>query len=411
MSVPGGPAVFGAAAAAAALAGLLRGIAPGALAGALGGILLVWSDLAGPGRLEAAILDLPLAFLPLALGVAMGVGRDRSANRVRYTGDRAAEAAIHHLRTEAEAAMARIEGLHRSEAAMRRMAETIRLLGGRESVADAAAAVEGIAQDLLGRGRTRLVAETSIPPEAEGEVARRALGRHRPVLEAGADGRSAAAVPFDARSAGRFALVASTSEGERPLDDGDRRLLFAVGGAAALALSSADLAERTARAARLDGLTGLLLRNPFMEILEDEVLRAWRTHRDLAVAILDIDRFKSVNDAFGHAAGDEALRGVAEAVRAWVPPEATAGRYGGEEFAVVLPGADVPSSAERFEDLRARIERTCRRPDGAPLTASIGVASVRRASGKNDAPAILHLADKALYRAKEGGRNRVELVP
>lgn len=133
--------------------------------------------------------------------------------------------------------------------------------------------------------------------------------------------------------------------------------------------------------------------------------------REVAVLMLDLDHFKAVNDEFGHAIGDKALRTVADALRANTRVFDSVARYGGEEFVVVMPGASIDDAVQAAERLRQAVETTLFAWDVGTqfrLTVSVGVAG---ASSPPVTPeALLHAADLALYAAKRGGRNRVEVA-
>jgi diguanylate cyclase (GGDEF)-like protein len=127
-----------------------------------------------------------------------------------------------------------------------------------------------------------------------------------------------------------------------------------------------------------------------------------------SVALLDVDHFKSINDQHGHPAGDEVLRTIAAHLRAQVPEPAFFGRLGGEEFLVVLPGADTAAALAAGERLREAIrglEMSQWFADGLGITASLGVATQR--DGAETSTTLLQRADAALYEAKRSGRNRV----
>ncbi len=166
----------------------------------------------------------------------------------------------------------------------------------------------------------------------------------------------------------------------------------------------ADLREMAAT----DMLTGLPNRRHFLGQLEQENARVSRAEEKCAaVLMIDIDHFKMVNDTFGHAAGDHVLRHLATLMREDLRKIDTLGRLGGEEFAVILPGAD-SSAAEVFaERLRKQVAETPAVLDAwtIPLTISIGVTEIK--PGDVSAGDALTRADRALYRAKECGRNRV----
>jgi diguanylate cyclase (GGDEF)-like protein len=165
-----------------------------------------------------------------------------------------------------------------------------------------------------------------------------------------------------------------------------------------------ELRQRNAeleRASRTDALTGL----PNRRHLEDQLQRLAAEAPPLSVLLLDIDRFKLVNDTRGHAAGDEVLRVVAGRLREAARPGDLPGRWGGEEFLVVLPGTGATEAASLGERVRATIAAAPVPLEDAPLpvTASVGVAS-----GAGDGwEGLVRRADAGLYAAKEGGRDRV----
>src|SRR5256885_5927022 len=162
-----------------------------------------------------------------------------------------------------------------------------------------------------------------------------------------------------------------------------------------------------------DLLTGLWNRGVIMELLQRELQRGRRDQQAGSVTLLlgDIDHFKNVNDTFGHAAGDEALRSVAKLLTDSVRNYDAVSRYGGEEFLLVLPGCDAKVGADRAEHIRQAIESTVLVTGDAkiPLTMSLGMAN-----GADwpvlDAEALIRKSDEALYRAKSDGRNRVVIA-
>lgn len=162
-----------------------------------------------------------------------------------------------------------------------------------------------------------------------------------------------------------------------------------------------------------DSLTGLLNRRAIEEHAAAELQRAAREGTPLSLILLDIDHFKAVNDHHGHGAGDEALRLVAATLTGGTRRYQWTGRWGGEEFLLVLPRAGQPEAVAVAERLRLRIAATpLRLPDGGALTlrASLGVATA--APGDiYDLAALIHHADEALYRAKREGRDRVCVRP
>ena len=152
--------------------------------------------------------------------------------------------------------------------------------------------------------------------------------------------------------------------------------------------------------------TGLLNHSAILENLRKEALRARREATDLGVILIDIDHFKSVNDKFGHMAGDTVLREVARRLRAGVRPYDCIGRYGGEEFVVLAPGCNLENTKALAERFRASIaaEPINDAAISITITASLGVSS---AGANRTADQILKAADDALYAAKAKGRNRV----
>lgn len=159
--------------------------------------------------------------------------------------------------------------------------------------------------------------------------------------------------------------------------------------------------------ASIDALTGMANRRAFRGSLRAELRRADREHYPVALVALDLDHFKDVNDEQGHAAGDEALRAVAEAIRAELRPSDACGRIGGDEFMVALPRTNAVDAAGVVERLRRSVARLGLGPAGRKVTLSMGVAEFPTHSlGDED---LMRLADIALYRAKEAGRNRHEI--
>lgn len=154
--------------------------------------------------------------------------------------------------------------------------------------------------------------------------------------------------------------------------------------------------------ATTDGLTGIANRRTFQAWLEAECLRTKRYHSPLALIMLDVDHFKSLNDTYGHQAGDEILKMMGRLLTSSARNTDLVARYGGEEFAVILVNTDKAAAQEAAERLRRRIE-TEQWPH-RPVTASIGIASW--GPGADNASELISQADKALYFSKKTGRNR-----
>lgn len=176
----------------------------------------------------------------------------------------------------------------------------------------------------------------------------------------------------------------------------------------ASALANVSLRENLRVQSIRDVLTGLYNRRFLEEAMAIEEQRALREGSAVGLAMLDIDYFKRFNDTFGHDAGDALLREIGSFLRAQVREGDTACRYGGEEFTLILPGADLASTCQRAETLRrnaALLEVVYHNRPLGPITLSIGVASYPQHG--NSMPDVLKAADRALYRAKHAGRNRV----
>jgi two-component system, cell cycle response regulator len=168
------------------------------------------------------------------------------------------------------------------------------------------------------------------------------------------------------------------------------------------------LEERLELMATHDTLTNLLNRRALYTSAQTELNRSVRENSPLSLIMLDIDHFKSVNDAYGHPAGDKALCLVAETLLQNKRDYDLVGRWGGEEFLALLPRtslADARTIAERF---RAGIEAArLQMPEGAVVTVTVSLGVSSTASGSLDIEALIHQADQALYLAKNSGRNRV----
>ncbi|MBB1088989.1 GGDEF domain-containing protein [Lysobacter sp. SG-8] len=165
--------------------------------------------------------------------------------------------------------------------------------------------------------------------------------------------------------------------------------------------------EEVYQLATHDALTELCNRRHFIELADKEIARAQRHARPLALCIVDVDLFKPVNDQYGHIAGDGVLRRIAMVMRELVRGEDLAARIGGEEFAVLLPEADLDAAAHFAERLRAAVaaEPFVLGGEARRLTVSIGIAGLSTAHGSRSR--LMQAADAALYRAKESGRDRV----
>jgi diguanylate cyclase (GGDEF)-like protein len=212
-------------------------------------------------------------------------------------------------------------------------------------------------------------------------------------------------------TAGGELLGLLTLEGVNTATPQFRRMLQLLANVSALAIKNARLFQRIAEMARRDGLTGLLNHASFQERLRELVDTAQCQQLPLTVIMADVDRFKSINDNYGHPVGDQVLREVGRIWRTVVPEYALSARYGGEEFICAIPGMALDRASDLAEALRHTIETL-------PLSFERGVLSVTASFGvaqlglpARNATELVRLVDEALYQSKRAGRNRVTLVP
>lgn len=222
-------------------------------------------------------------------------------------------------------------------------------------------------------------------------------------------------VPMVAHSDNLGVLAVSTPDEAlaRELADGyKRQVVQTLASQAALGLANLRLREQLRAESRSDPLTGLYNRRHFEDCMVRERLRAKRVGREFALLAIDIDRFKAINDRYGHAAGDDVLRAVGRTIRDCVRASDTAYRIGGEEFVVLLPDTDEHGALVVAESLRNAIAAaSIAMPHGlrTTVTVSIGVAALHPSS---PVPwrELVACADRALYAAKAAGRNTVVAV-
>lgn len=162
--------------------------------------------------------------------------------------------------------------------------------------------------------------------------------------------------------------------------------------------------ERIEKLSKTDVLTGLANRRRFMSYLEKMISQAHRHSDPLSLTMIDLDKFKEVNDTYGHSAGDDVLSALGELLSEETRKEDLAGRIGGEEFAVILTQTDIEKADKYAERIRRKIHEL--EVDGVPekISASLGISSLRTG---DDPESLLKRADSALYEAKESGRNKV----
>jgi diguanylate cyclase (GGDEF)-like protein len=250
----------------------------------------------------------------------------------------------------------------------------------------------------------RVVAESAI--EATGAAGCAVIGPNGELARAGDPDEHDAQIELPLRAGGsdfgRLVLYDDTELTARQIET-----VTLLAAQVVIALENARLHRIVERQALLDSLTGLANRRSIEEALRSELARAARFGTPAALVLADIDDFKRVNDRYGHAVGDEVLREFADALRETLRESDTAGRWGGEEFALILAGTDADGGAALAERARVLIgERTVHLPGGeaVQVTASFGVAAFPECGGT---VALLEAADDALYEAKRRGKNQV----
>ena len=249
----------------------------------------------------------------------------------------------------------------------------------------------------------RIIVESAVEAtQADGGVV---IAEDGSYVETGDVGTGGERLEFDLtsgrRSFGRLVLVGPH------FDDEERMMAAALAGQAVIALENARLHRMVERQALVDGLTGLANRRQAEDTLSAQLARVGRGGGSVALVFADLDDFKNVNDGWGHPAGDVVLCEFAAVLRESAREMDLAARWGGEEFAVILPDTDADGAVAYAERAReALLERTLLTPAGTPLhlTASFGVATFPPASNQRE---LVAQADGALYDAKRGGKNRV----
>lgn len=248
-----------------------------------------------------------------------------------------------------------------------------------------------------------------------GGLAGRAVAEGRTIASAGARGTgyetaSLVATPIVSRGEGLKAeakvvgvLCVTERASREPFGARDQELVSIFASQVGIALNNARLFER----ATVDGLTKVHTRQYFNVRLEEEVAAHLASGRPLALVMCDLDHFKSKNDTHGHAAGDAILAGTGGLLKSLAPPGAFPARFGGEEFAAILPGATLEEARAVAERLRRAVEAHPFAFDGKPIPCTMSLGAGALAPG--DTPlGLVKRADGALYAAKHGGRNRVE---
>jgi diguanylate cyclase (GGDEF)-like protein len=173
-----------------------------------------------------------------------------------------------------------------------------------------------------------------------------------------------------------------------------------------------DGAEARLRAlAAEDPLTGILNRRRFLELADLEWVRAQRHGRPQSLLLIDVDEFKAVNDRHGHLSGDETLRRIAETCQSCLRRTDVLGRYGGDEFVILLPETEEPGAVLMAERIRRALAACQVKAQAGPVRITVSIGAAARRIGMEAFDSLLAQADAALYTAKSKGRNRIETVP
>jgi diguanylate cyclase (GGDEF)-like protein len=321
---------------------------------------------------------------------AHGIARGRLSERVPVGGrDEFAMlgSAFNDMANQLEARLAELE------------AERGRLRDAITRFGEALAATHDVNQQL------RVIVEAAV--EATGAAGARLLADDGTVVETGEPDSGGEQLTFDL-TAGRTAFGTLTIAGPS-FDEEQRLAASSLASHAAIALENARLRRIVERQALVDGLTGIANRRQCEDALVAEIARAERLDSTLTLVLADLDDFKAVNDAHGHAVGDDVLRTFADVLRSTVRDTDLAGRWGGEEFLLLLPGAEAVGAAQLADRVReAFAERSSIGRDGeiVTVTCSFGVAQYRPGDTQRE---LFGAADRALYQAKRAGKNRVEI--
>ncbi len=206
-----------------------------------------------------------------------------------------------------------------------------------------------------------------------------------------------------------FDVIRIAGESEARFQELEQRMLSLQRENLDLVVRNRTLSEVSSR----DALTGLYNRSYVIEKIDSEINRAMRHGSPMSLLMLDIDHFKRINDTWGHAAGDEVLKNIGKVLRESCRVYDVPGRYGGEEFCIVLPETKLGNTTVVAERIRQRLESTesmCG-ADSIVVTASIGIAGMDESANDEilSPAALIDRADRALYSAKSRGRNRIEM--
>ena len=373
-----------------------RGIAPAVQLRVILTVYLIDTCLTPAGFLIAiAAADHPFAFvlaLPV-LALLAGLADDRR-RRLREAVDRLDQLTVEHERLDravhriGEAFGSRLDRAALVDIGLRTAVEALGADLGRANLASGTIEVGGGPTDAAAKAERAAQRGVALCMATEGDAA--ALGH--PLVAGG-------------RAATTEVLVVARRG--RPFTQEEQALFGYLAQQTALAVENVELQHQLRRQATVDDVTGLSNHRRFQEALNGEVLRTRRSSLPTALALIDLDDFKTINDTYGHQLGDSVFAAVAHVIRGACRATDEPARYGGDELAVVLPDTDVAGAwtiAESFRRAVAALELAL--PDGSPLRVTISVGVSALEPGVGDASALVEAADIALYDAKRAGRNR-----
>lgn len=202
-------------------------------------------------------------------------------------------------------------------------------------------------------------------------------------------------------------VISLEANPDASFSQGDLRLLASFAITATAAIRNAQLHAEVQRLAITDHMTGLYNRRGLSELGDREVERAWRFQRDLAVIMLDIDDLKSINDTYGHAVGDSAIKHVAYSCQSNTRKIDVLCRYGGDEFVILLPENNLSAAKRIAERLQFAIANSPFRHNGQDIPVSLSMGLSMISADNRDLKALLQSADEALYLAKSRGKNQI----
>ncbi|RMH57590.1 MAG: diguanylate cyclase [Candidatus Hydrogenedentota bacterium] len=365
-----------------------------------GAAFLLSLGLHGVGALLPGIGFTTLVAFSGLIGAIIG---EQILNRTLSLDDRkhAMEKEVHELRQEIQTIRKRERTLHQQIESHRELNELAGRFGLCESIEDVERTLLRSARTILRTDGVRLLRPDGSGPGSDLPEPLRFASRLTNPTRRSEGGYHMMAVPVRRLKSRDTAVLVVFRRREWNLNE--FRLLFTICEIAHQALLAAELADEIKYAATHDALTNLYTRLEIERILGREFLLARRARRSIAVAIIDIDRFKRINDSFGHKVGDEVLERLGGLIldRLRLP----AGRWGGEEIVIALPGGKARNLRDELRKFLRFVSSEIFLPDGSPVRFSGGVAEFPR-DGDMIAD-VIAAADAALYRAKDSGRNRI----